>query len=66
MKYVFTEVSLREYVRLAHLIDTNISKWKIGLNIQIIDARIYYFYYYGFNDYDIIKIMEVRDERFRK
>jgi|GEM_PF-2938561 len=61
MKYAFTEVSLREYARLAHLIDTNISKWKVGLNIQIIDNKIYYFHYYGFNDYDIIIVMEAKN-----
>jgi len=52
-------ISLREYARLAHMIDSNSTKREIGINAQILGNKMYIFYYYGFNDYDIIKVIKM-------
>lgn len=50
------KISKKEYGRLAHLIDSNPRKWKIGRNLQTIGNKTYFFNYKGYNDYDIIKV----------
>ena len=56
------KVTKEEYGRLSHLIDSNSKKWrKEEINFQIIDDKVYYFRYYGFNSFEILDVEEWRE-----
>lgn len=48
------KISKKEYGRLAHLIDSNPKKWKVGKNAEIIDKKVYYFNYISYNTYELL------------
>lgn len=46
--------SKRDYARLSSIINTNFTKWNVGLNQQIVGKKVYYFKYRQFDDFDVL------------